>query len=167
MREEEKVASSLQLAPWRLQLHLRTDTSCPRRTLWNGYLSHGALRHQLLCLWVRPAGRWGFGIWLPEKAHAGGSLDPVLPGEAPGHQSICRSKGVICGWCLHACRVAGRNRVAVRDGVEGRLRMRPDLGPLTLQPLQLLYKKICFHFELLFSLEERILLYKKQKKKNI
>lgn len=60
--------------------------------------------------------------------------------------------------------VAGRNRLAVRDGVGGRLRVGQDLGPLTLlQPLQLLYKKICFHFELLFSVEERILLYKKQK----
>lgn len=65
-------------------------------------------------------------------------------------------------------RVAGRSRVAVRDGVGGRLRMGQDLGPLTpLQPLQLLYKKICFYFELLFSLEERILLYKKQKKKHL
>ena len=44
--------------------------------------------------------------------------------------------------------------------------MGQDLGPLTLlQPLQLLYKKVCFYFELLFSSEERILLYKKQKKK--
>ena len=35
--------------------------------------------------------------------------------------------------------VAGRSRVAVRDGVGGRLRMGQDLGPLTLlQPLQLL-----------------------------
>lgn len=56
--------------------------------------------------------------------------------------------------------------MAVRDGVGGRLRMGQDLGPLSLlQPLQLLYTKICFYFELLFSSEERILLYKKQTKK--
>ena len=61
--------------------------------------------------------------------------------------------------------IAGRSRVAVRDAVGGRLRMGQDLRPLTLlQPLQLLYKKICFYFELLFSSEERILLYKKQNK---
>ena len=42
--------------------------------------------------------------------------------------------------------------------------MEQGLGPLTLlQPLQLLFKKSVFYTELLFSLEERILLHQKQK----
>ena len=92
MREEEKVDSSLQLAPWRLQLHLRTDASSQRRTLWNGYLSHGAFRHQLLCLWVRPAGRRGFGIWLPEKAHAGGSWTLRYLARPPGIRASAKAR---------------------------------------------------------------------------
>ena len=51
VREEKKVASSLQLAPRRLQLPLHKDARNQWRTLWNGYPSHGAFRHQLLCLW--------------------------------------------------------------------------------------------------------------------
>ena len=92
VREEEKVASSLQLAPRRLQLPLHKDTRSQRRTLWNGYPSHGAFRHQLLCFWVRPAGRWALGIWLPEKAHAGGSWTLHDLARSPGIRASAKGK---------------------------------------------------------------------------
>ena len=91
MREEEKVDSSLQLAPWRLQLHLRTDARSQRRTLWNGYLSHGHLDTSS-CVFGRPPGRRGFGIWLPEKAHAGGSWTLRYLARPPGIRASVKAK---------------------------------------------------------------------------
>lgn len=70
VREEGKAASSVQLAPWRLQFHLPRDAGGQWRALWKSYPSRGAFRHQLPCLWVRPAGRWVLVIRLPEKAQA-------------------------------------------------------------------------------------------------